>query len=109
MTYKLGLAAISTFTFPANTLRVYTNYGICSNSIGANAIGTEFNGTFGTGRPRNRGTSANVPVGYTYSNFDANMPNDYYYGIANNTSTRLGYTTSNSWGIPCLLYTSRCV
>jgi trimeric autotransporter adhesin len=100
MTYKLGLAAVSTFTFPANILRVYTNYGICSNSIGANSIGTEFNGTFGTGRPRNRGTSANVPVGYTYSHFDANMPNDYYYGIANNTSTRLGYTTSNSWGIP---------
>ncbi len=100
MTYKLGAAAVSTFNFPANTLRVYTNYGICSNSIGANSIGTEFNGTFGSGRPRNRGASANVPVGYVYSNFDANMPNDYYYGIANNTSTRLGYTTSNSWAIP---------
>ncbi len=100
MTYKLGAAAVSTFNFPANTLRVYTNFGICSNSFGANSIGTEFNGTFGSGRPRNRGTSANVPVGYVYSNFDANMPNDYYYGIANNTSTRLGYTTSNSWGIP---------
>lgn len=100
MTYKLGAAAISTFTFPANTLRVFTNYGICSNSIGANSIGTEFNGTFGSGSPRNRGSSGNVPAGYTYSNFDANMPNDYYYGIANNTSTRLGYTTSNSWAIP---------
>jgi trimeric autotransporter adhesin len=100
MTYKLGAAAISTFTFPANTLRVFTNYGICSNSIGANSIGTEFNGTFGSGRPRNRGSSGNVPVGYIYSNFDANMPNDYYYGVANNTSTRLGYTTSNSWAIP---------
>ncbi len=100
MTYKAGAASISTFTFPANTLRVYTNFGICSNSIGANSIGTEFNGTFGSGRPRNRGTSANVPVGYTYSHFDANMPNDYYYGVANNTSTRTGYTTSNSWAIP---------
>ncbi|HOZ69872.1 MAG TPA: T9SS type A sorting domain-containing protein [Chitinophagaceae bacterium] len=100
MTYKLGAAAISTFNFPANTLRVYTNYGICSNSIGANSIGTEFNGTFGSGRPRNRGSSANVPVGYVYSHFDANMPNDYYYGVANNTSTRTGYTTSNSWAIP---------
>ncbi|MBN8688644.1 MAG: T9SS type A sorting domain-containing protein [Chitinophagales bacterium] len=100
MTYKSGLAAIQTFTFPANTLRVYTNYGICSNSFGANSIGTEFNGTFGSGLPRNRGISANVPVGYTYSHFDANMPNDYYYGIANNTSTRTGYTTNNGWGIP---------
>lgn len=100
MTYKSGFGAVNTFTFPANTLRVYTNFGICSNSYGANSIGTEFNGTFGSGRPRNRGSSGNVPVGYIYSNFDANMPNDYYYGIANNTSTRLGYTTSNSWGIP---------
>lgn len=100
MTYKLGAAAISTFTFPANTLRVYTNYGICSNSIGANAIGTEFNGTFGSGQPRNRGTSGNVPVGYTYNFFDLNSPQDYYYGIANNTSTRSNYTTSNSWAKP---------
>lgn len=100
MTYKLGAAAISTFTFPANTLRVYTNYGICSNSIGTNAIGTEFNGTFGSGQPRNRGTSGNVPVGYTYNFFDLNSPQDYYYGIANNTSTRSNYSTSNSWAKP---------
>lgn len=100
MTYKPGSAAISTYTFPANTLRVYTNYGICSNSIGANAIGTEFNGTFGSGQPRNRGTSGNVPVGYTYNFFDLNSPQDYYYGIANNTSTRSNYTTSNSWAKP---------
>ncbi len=100
MTYKSGLAAIQTFTFPANTLRVYTNFGICSNSIGANSIGTEFNGTFGSGKPRNRGTSGNVPVGYTYNFFDVNSPQDYYYGIANNTSTRQNYTTSNAWAKP---------
>ncbi len=100
MTYKSGAAAIQTFTFPANTLRVYTNYGICSNSIGANAIGTEFNGTFGSGQPRNRGTSANVPVGYTYNFFGTNSPQDYYYGVANNTSTRTGYTTLNTWPKP---------
>jgi len=100
MTYKSGAAAIQTFTFPANVLKVYPNYGICSNTIGGNAIGTEFNGTFGTGRPRNRGTSANVPVGYTYNYFDLNSPQDYYYGIANNTSTRQNYTTSNNWAYP---------
>ncbi|MBI3139871.1 MAG: T9SS type A sorting domain-containing protein [Sphingobacteriales bacterium] len=100
MTYKSGLAAIQTYTFPANTLRVYTNFGICSNSIGVNSIGTEFNGTFGSGKPRNRGTSGNVPVGYTYNFFDVNSPQDYYYGIANNTSTRQNYTTSNAWPKP---------
>ncbi|MBI5372384.1 MAG: T9SS type A sorting domain-containing protein [Sphingobacteriales bacterium] len=100
MTYKSGIGSIQTFTFPANTLRVYTNFGICSNSIGANSIGTEFNGTFGSGKPRNRGTSGNVPVGYTYNFFDVNSPQDYYYGIANNTSTRQNYTTSNAWAKP---------
>ncbi len=97
---RSGTASVATHTFPSNLVRVYTNYGICANTIGVNAIGTEFNGTFGSGPTRNRGVSANVPVGYTYAPFDANMPNDYYYGIANNTSTRLGYSTTNSWAIP---------
>jgi hypothetical protein len=100
MTYKNGLAALQTFVFPGNTVMVYNNFGICPNSVGANSIGTEFNGTFGTGRPRNRGTSANVPTGYTYSIFTNNGPNDYFYGIANNTSTNTGYTTSNAWPKP---------
>ncbi|MEO5947156.1 MAG: T9SS type A sorting domain-containing protein [Chitinophagaceae bacterium] len=102
MTYKSGSFAIQTFTFPANILKVYPNYGICSNTIGGNAIGTEFNGTFGSGRPRNRGTSANVPTGYTYNYFDLNSPQDYYYGIANNTSTRQNYTSLNTWAKPDL-------
>ena len=102
MTYKSGAAAVQTFTFPANILKVYPNYGICANTIGGNAIGTEFNGTFGSGQPRNRGTSANVPTGYTYNYFNSNSPQDYYYGIANNTSTRVNYTTSNAWAYPDL-------
>ncbi|HEX2533827.1 MAG TPA: T9SS type A sorting domain-containing protein, partial [Chitinophagaceae bacterium] len=86
--------------FPANRVAVYRNLGICSNSIGANALGTEFNGTFGGGKDRYRGASSNVPAGYTYSIFNNNMPNDYYYGVANNTSTVTGYTTSNAWPKP---------
>ncbi|MBK6827471.1 MAG: T9SS type A sorting domain-containing protein [Chitinophagaceae bacterium] len=100
MTYKNGSSAIATFTFPSNTIAVYTNYSICSNTVGTNALGTEFNGTFGSGRPRNRGSSTNVPTGYTYQVFTTNNPNDYNYGIANNTSTRTNYTTSNAWAIP---------
>lgn len=100
MTYKVGVNPLQTFTFPSNIVRVYQNYGICSNTTGVNAIGTESNGTFGSGKPRNRGSSANVPPGYTYNIFTNNMPNDYYYGIANNTSTQLGYTTLNTWPKP---------
>ncbi len=100
MTYKSGANPIQTYTFPANTLQVYPNYGICSNTIGTNAIGTETNGTFGSGPTRNRGTSANVPTGYTYNIFDLSSPQDYYYGIPNNTSTRQNYTTLNTWAKP---------
>ncbi|MFI5185958.1 MAG: hypothetical protein ACHQF0_04500, partial [Chitinophagales bacterium] len=102
MTYKSGAGPLQSFTFPLNNIMVYPNYGICSNTVGANAIGTEFNGTFGSGKPRNRGISANVPPGYTYNTFTTNMPNDYYYGVANNTSTDVGYTTLNTWAKPDL-------
>jgi hypothetical protein len=100
MTYKSGSSSVRTFTFPTNNVMIYPNYGICANTVGANSLGTEFNGTFGSGKPRNRGASGNVPPGYTYSTFTSNMPNDYYYGVANNTSTDNGYTTSNAWPIP---------
>ena len=99
MTYKSGSSAVQTYTFPNNRVAVYTNYGICSNTVGANSLGTEFNGTFGSGKPRNRGSSGNVPVGYTYNTFSTNSPQDYYYGVANNTSTQ-NYTTSNAWPKP---------
>lgn len=92
--------SIITSTFPANTVAVYTNFGMCSNSVGANSLGTEFNGTFGSGVLQNRGTSANVPAGYTYGTFAAGMPNDYYYGLANNTSNGANFSTSNSWAKP---------
>jgi hypothetical protein len=95
-----GLTPPSTVGFANNMVAVYTNYGTCPNSVGANTLGTEFNGTFGSGPTRNRGASANVPPGYTYNVFTPNQPNDYFYGVANNTSTDGGYTTSNAWAIP---------
>lgn len=100
MSYRSGTSALTSFAFPLRTIAVYKNMGICPNAVGANSIGTESNGTFGTGRPRNRGTSANVPVGYTYNIFTANTPNDYFYGIPNNTSINTGYTTSTSLPMP---------
>jgi hypothetical protein len=100
MTYKPSGLSLRVFTYPQRKIAVYKNFGICPNAVGANSIGTEFNGTFGSGKPRNRGTSANVPVGYTYNTFTSNTPNDYYYGIPNNTSINTGYTTSNNWPIP---------
>ncbi|HEX6191450.1 MAG TPA: hypothetical protein VFZ42_03760, partial [Chitinophagaceae bacterium] len=80
ITYRVGSNPIQRVTYPGNVVAVYRNSGICANSVGVNALGTEFNGTFGTGRPRNRGTSTNVPPSYTYNMFTTNGPGDYYYG-----------------------------
>lgn len=99
-TYKNGINPLATFNFPNYYVIVYTNFGMCANVVGANTIGTEFNGTFGSGKPRNRGTSTNVPPSYTYRTFTTNTPNDYSYGIPNNTSTQTGYTTLNTWPKP---------
>jgi hypothetical protein len=85
---------------------VYSSPGLCPNAVSAtNAIGGDFNGTFGTpstGAPliKNRGTSSNVP-GYIYSNFSTNSPQDYYYGITNNTSgSGSSFTTTTTWAKP---------
>ena len=85
------LAAIN---FPADSLIVYNSPGMCPNALSpTNIVGDEFNGTFGTAATastgtRNRGTSANT--NYIYAPFGpptaGGGPNDYYYGIANNTS-----------------------
>ncbi len=104
LTYKSGV--VVNITFPKDTIVVYKNYGICSNTVGGNAILTEFGGTFGNGTIKDRGVSSNVPPNYTYSAFSstAGMPNDYYYGVSNNTSggttAATGYSTSNAWAFP---------
>jgi len=104
ISYKAGGLPAATppsiINFGTNSVAIYTNYGACPNSVGANTLGTEFNGTFGSGPTRNRGTSGSVPAGYTYNIFTTNQPNDYFYGIANNTSTVSQYTTLNNWPKP---------
>lgn len=99
VTYTTSPPAVTSFTFPSSPVMIYTNYGICSNVAGVNALGTETNGTFGSGNLKNRGTSGNVPVGYTYSPFSCSGPQDYYYGIANNTGGGV-FSTSNAWPKP---------
>ncbi len=91
-------------TFINDSLIVYQSPGLCPNAISAtNAIGVEFNGTFGAPSgsaplARNRGTTAYTPT-YIYKVFGPNSgPGDYYYGIANNTSTQ--FTTTSTWPKP---------
>ncbi len=94
-------SALTTVAFSPDTIAIYKNYGICSNTVGGNAILSESGGTFGSGNTKDRAASAKVPANYTYTAFGANAPNDYYYGVSNNTSPGGGnFTTVNSWGIP---------
>ena len=93
-------------TFPTDTITVFQNYGICSNTVGANAITSEFGGTFGSGSVKDRAASTSIPGNYTYAVFSstAGMPNDEYYGISNNTSggttAALGYSIVNTYAKP---------
>jgi trimeric autotransporter adhesin len=98
-----AVSTYTTATFPVNNLIVYNSPGLCPNAVSAtNALGAESNGTFGIPAgsaplSRNRGTTPFIGTGYTYKPFSANGtgPNDFYYGIANNTSGT--FTTVNTW------------
>lgn len=97
---------ITNKTFVPDNLIVYSSPGLCPNAVSpTNAIGVESNGTFGTASNptplvRNRVASPYVP-GYIYTIFSSTGvggPQDYYYAVANNTSTT--FATSQVWGKP---------
>jgi hypothetical protein len=75
--------------FPNDSLIVYQSPGECPDAISAtNVIGDEFNGTFGApaASPGSQNRVASANTSYLYNTFGANSPQDYYYGVANNTS-----------------------
>ncbi|HLY70716.1 MAG TPA: hypothetical protein VKR53_13375, partial [Puia sp.] len=101
ISYNDYTGAVTSKTFAADTIMLYPNYGICSNTVGTNAITSEFGGTFGSGKAKNRTPSSNIPSNYTDTIFTNNSPQDYYYGITNNTSAAgTGYSTVNTWAYP---------
>ncbi len=73
-----------TVNFLRNDIMLFQNLGRCSNFVGSNAV-IENNGTFGSGTTQNRTASAIIP-GYAFTNFSTGLPNDGFYGIANNSS-----------------------
>jgi hypothetical protein len=107
ITTKDHSSGVSTnLAFSSRNAIVYSSPGLCPNAVSAsNAIGGDFNGTFGTptgGAPlaKNRGSSVNV-LGYAYANFSTNAPQDYSYGITNNTSgSGTSFTTVTTWAKP---------
>jgi hypothetical protein len=104
-TYRdTATGVLSAINFKTDSLIVYSSPGLCPNAVSAtNAVGIETNGSFGIPSgsaplARNRGTSSYVP-GYIYNTFSSSGgPQDYYYGIANNTSAR--FTKLQNWAKP---------
>jgi trimeric autotransporter adhesin len=92
---------LSNLSFSARNAIVYSSPGLCPNAVSAsNAIGGDNNGTFGSGTPQNRAPSPNVN-GYTYATFTTGNPQDYFYGVANNTSAGgTSFTSSTTWQKP---------
>ncbi len=98
--YPFGAPSITSITFPVDSVMISKNLSICPNSSN-NTITSEFGGTFGSGKAKNRGPSSKISNNFTYIPFGPNSPNDYFYCISNNTSTgAAGYTTLNTWPIP---------
>jgi hypothetical protein len=85
-TYRDSATGVfSTIQFPYDSIMVFESPGSCQNTVSqTNILGDENNGTFGSGTTQNRGTSPNTT--YSYTPFAASTPQDYNYGIANNTS-----------------------
>ncbi|MEO6962413.1 MAG: T9SS type A sorting domain-containing protein [Puia sp.] len=101
ITFRPFGSGTTLITFPVDSVMIFKNLGICTTTSGTNAILSEFGGTFGFGKAKNRTASGKISANYTYALFGANSPQDYYYNISNNTSTGgVGYTTLNTWAIP---------
>lgn len=86
--YRMGSSSTDLLSnFNAYQIKISPDYGLCTNSIGGNALIGESGGTFGSGIAQNKaGGTSFVPAPYTFVNFAANSPNDNYYGLANRTS-----------------------
>lgn len=86
--YRIGSSGTDVLSnFAPYYIRVAPDYGLCSNSIGTNAIVGESGGTFGAGIAQNRaGGTTFVPLPYSFKNFASGAPNDNFYGLANRTS-----------------------
>ncbi|MBC7948307.1 MAG: T9SS type A sorting domain-containing protein [Chitinophagaceae bacterium] len=98
--YRIGSSGTDQVSnFSPYRIKIAPNYGLCTNSIGANAVIGESGGTFGSGATQNRaGGTTFVPLPYTFLNFSNGTPNDNFYGLANRTSGN--GSTNNNIGYP---------
>jgi len=96
---------LTTYTYNANNVKVYTNTGLCTNASGVNVLDAglagDYSGTFGSGNTINRVATPNMPPGHTYVTQIGGKPGDFEYTVSNNMSnTAAGYSTVNTWPKP---------
>ncbi len=90
--YTIGVTNY-VINFPKDSLILLEPVGVCPDGISpANLISNASNGTFGSltigsnpSSKQNAGAAASINTTYNYETFSSG-PNDYYYGVANNTS-----------------------
>jgi hypothetical protein len=98
---------LSNVNIASDSLIVFQSQGLCPNYVSpTNIITDEYSGSFGTASSsaagqRNRGTSANT--NYLFTNFASGAPQDYYYGVSNNTSGGT-VTAITTWAKPNSTY-----
>lgn len=104
-TYSFSTNPTNVFTraFNANTIKVYQNYGLCTNASGVNVLDNtitgDFDGTFGSGNTITRGSaSPNVSSSYTLSTTAAGT-GDFFYSLPNHTgrNPNVNWNFSNAW------------
>jgi trimeric autotransporter adhesin len=80
---------VGKYSFPRDVIAVFQSPGTCNSGLAISNV-FENNGTFGTGKPRNRGVASPIvpagPLGYTFVAGNNANPNDGSYAIMNNTS-----------------------
>lgn len=85
------------FRFATNVIAIFQSPGLCNSGLALSNV-FETNGSFGTGKPRNRGTASPIvptgAIGYTFINAAANNPNDGFYSVVNNSSDAGSSNTS---------------
>lgn len=85
------------FRFATSVIAIFQSPGLCNSGLSLSNV-FETNGSFGTGKPRNRGTASPIvptgAIGYTFINSAANSPNDGFYSIVNNSSDAGSSNTS---------------
>ena len=102
-----------TISFPRDSLVVLDDLQACSDAVApANLIGNANNGTFGTltlgstaTLAQQNGGAAAINTSYTYSTIGASSPQDYFYGVVNNTSATNSAINTVPKGDPSRVFT----